>query len=535
MIKIVSDYDDTPAHLQDSNWWTKMLLEDLFFLNSVGLRFGKKGKEYRDLNWIHKELCDFIDFRTTPYLQKLILMFRDGLKSSNMRGFVAQWFLRKRVTDHPGKIFLFSGNFDLAQDHLERVVRELLENRLLRAFFGKLLPDSKKDFDVLALDKGKLRYKGLEIDLGSPEKSLTGHHYEGGINDNLVNEVNSQSEDSREKTHRRWRQQESILAEESWELVFETPWWPDDVSGRMLCPDETQQFDYSTLYRKPALKFMSDSGYYVFSCPCRNEDGEPVFPEKTDEKYLARKKKKQGEYLYNALYELQPVIEQDVVLKARWIQHYDTLPANHIRNLTIDCSGTKKKESTYTAMVLGDWDEVGTLHIPYAEKRKLDPCEVRDWALELIDMCDKEGRPITYIGIESEKYGIFLADVFKELDLEPIITLIDIHNIPKDTRLSELVAKYQDVRILSKKGLTDYEHEVKTYYRGKKKGVDILDAVQMQWRIQLLPQKLKTMWGAENLLITSKPSPPVPQDFLDQLERDRQSRIGHLQRAASTF
>lgn len=503
----------------DPQWWIDQCLNDLFFLCKFILHHGKT-KEYRDLNLIHLKLCDFLT--KNPNHQKLVLMFRDGLKSSIGRGFLIQWILRKLCKELTGKAFIYSGIVDLAEDHINRIWKELISNQLLQAFFYDYLPHKKSDFDVCS-NEG-IRFKGIEIDIGSPEKTLTGHHYELGINDNLVNEINSQSETSRKKTIGRWQEQESILSENAEEIIFETTWWPDDLAGHILDPED-QSFDYSRLYRKPYLEFLADSGYSVFSCPARDERGNPVFPEKVDNKYLERKKRKQGSYLYNALYELQPTMEKDVVFKRSWIIHYKKLPNPFIRNLVIDCAGTTEKESSYTAMSLGDWDCEGNLHLVYARKKKLDPMEVKAWALRLIEASKEEGRPVYCVGIEKEKYGIFLADLLKAEDIEPYIILIDMHSMKRKVRLDELVSKYQMGRILSRHGLKDYEKDLKTYYRGKVKDTDILDTIYYHFRIQQLPRKVKIPDFV----------PIEADDFAEQIKRIRARQGQDLREIASNF
>ena len=500
---------------KDPQWWVDMMLSDLFFLCKVVLHHGKK-KECRDLNWTHRRLCDFLDMKKNPIPQKLVLMFRDALKSTIARGKLLQWVLRKCHNKDLGKAFMFSGIVDLAEDHVDRVWKELVSNQLIQAFFYNVLPHKKSDFEMCSKDG--LRYKGVEVDVGSPEKSLTGHHYELGLIDNLVNEVNSQHAESRAKIFKRWQQLESVLIEDAEEVLFETTWWPDDLSGTILDP-EGQNFDYRKIRRKPCLEFISDMGYSVFSCPARDEAGDPVFPEKTDNKYLERKRKKQGRYLYNALYELQPIVEENMVFIPSWIIHCYELPKNYVRNLVIDCAGTTKKESTHTAMSIGDWDETGKLHIPYAYKKKLNPVAVKEWAIELIDKAKEEGRPITYVGIEKEKYGIFLADVLKMEDIEPYIVLLDIKNIPQSKRLSELVSKYETGTIVSRLGLKDYEDEVKTYYRGKEKGTDILNTIYYHFRIKILPPKIKQPEFV----------PVIAPDFARQIKRERE-RVGESAR-----
>lgn len=519
-IEIYSE-TELPDYRKNPKYWIHMILTDLFFLSKVVLHHGKK-KEYRDLNWLHKDLCDFLSFSKNPILQKLVLMFRDSLKSSIARALAMQWFLRKAYERSIGAIFIYCGVLGLTEKHAEKIWNELLRNEIIQTLFRGLIPRKKSDFDVCSKDEG-LHYRGIEIDLGSPEKSLTGCHYEGGLNDNLVNEINSTTITQRDKIFRRWQEQESILIENAWEIIFETTWWPDDLAGRILHPEGL--FDFSKIKRKPAYKFITDTGYSVFSCPARDEDGKPVFEEKVDEAYLKRKRAKQGPYLHSALYDLQPVAEEDVVLKRSWITHYKELPTPFIRNMSVDCAGTKSKESSFSAISLGDWSVFAKLYIAYAQKRKLTPMELLEWIEEVEYMSKEEGRPITYIGIEREKYGIFLADLLSSKRPDLLVVPIEIKSTPRPTRFSTLVPRYESGEILSKPGLKDYEDEVVTYYKDKVKGTDILDTIWNHFQMKLIPQKVKQPGFV----------PVIASDFEQQVRKDRESIGAGMRQIARRF
>jgi len=508
--------------MTDPQWWIDNCLSDLFFLCKQVLHHGKT-KEYRDLNWVHLELCDFLDMEKNLILQKLVLMFRDGLKSSMARAFAIQWFLKKARIKDTGAIFILSGISDLAEDHLDKIVNEIIGNELLQAYFHDCLPQKKSDFDIC--DKEKIRYKGIEIDIGSEDKSLTGHHYEGGIVDNWVNELNSSTPERRKKLIKRWQQSEALLAEKAWELIFETTWAIDDLSGIILNPEG--KFDYSKIKNKPAYRFISDMGYAVFSCPSRDEKGNPVFPEKTDEEYLARKRSKMGYYLYSALYDLQPIPDEEIKFKGSWITHYGKLPDNFIRNMVIDCAGSLDKNSPYSAISLGDWDEYATFHIPFAEKRRLTPYELLEWVIAVEQISKDEGRPIFNIGVEKEKYGIFLGSILDVKRPDLTIIRIPIKGRPRDNRISSLVPYYEGGKILSKPGLTDYEDEVRTYYKGKQAGVDILDTIFYHFEpvMKYIPKKL----------LGVKREDLAEDSFRDQLKRDRIQMNPRMRHIASNF
>lgn len=512
---------DIPKEMKNPKWWIHKSLTDLFWFCSVILHHGKIEK-YRDLNWIHKELCDFIDFRKNPLLRKLILMFRDSLKTSIAIAFIIQWFLRKCFYKQPGEIFLYAGVLDLVQKHLDRIVNEILNNELIQALFYKYIPNKKTEFDSCSIDNG-LRFNDIWLDLGSPEKSLTGGHYEGGVNDNIMNEINSATFDRRKKTVRRWQEQRPLLIKGAWELIFETTWWPDDLSGILL--NREGLFDFSKIRRKVAHRFMSEMGHEVFCCTARDEKGNPVFPEKADDEYLKNKKKEMGEYLYNSLYELQPVSEEEIVYLPKWLVHYEKLPNPFIRNLYVDCSGTKAKHSTKSALTLMDWGVDGRGYISYAHKQKLDPLELKSKILDVEQDSNEDGRPIYMCGIEKEKYGIFLADLLGAEDTRMIIRLVELKNLPRPTRLSSLIPHYQAGNILSKPGLTDYEREYHTYHLDKEREVDILDTIWGHFQIKQLPVKMEIPEFV----------PAIDDSFAAQVKRIREQQGYDLKQIARQF
>ncbi|MBA7713160.1 hypothetical protein ES703_122160 [subsurface metagenome] len=71
-----------------------------------------------------------------------------------------QWFLKKAYERDAGKGFIYSGIFDLARDHADKIIKELLGNSILQYLFYYLpvknktkpyIPHRKNDFDRLEL------------------------------------------------------------------------------------------------------------------------------------------------------------------------------------------------------------------------------------------------------------------------------------------------------------------------------------------------------------------------------------------------
>lgn len=469
-------------------------LTDLFYLESVVLRHGKK-VEYRDLNNIHKQACDFLGFATNPYPQKLLLMSRDSLKSTMGRGLMIQEFLNACVNNFEKLFAVFTGLTELSEEHLQIITREVLSNQLLQAYFRGYIPSKASDAD--SWSKDKIRYKRVGIDIGSLKKSLTGKHYAGMWTDNLVNEQNYKTETLRDSTFRTWQAGESTIAEDAWELVSETPWEADDVSGRILDPD--CKYDYRKIYRKSPARFLSNTGFAVFSCFARNKKGELNFPEKLNEAYLERKKRKMGTYLYMRMYEGQIISDENIRIKPSMINHFEQLPENYIRGMALDCSGTTHRQSSPTGMSIADWSQDGDLFIDYADKRKVIGTERLRWVADEVKRCKKEGRPIDFIYIEREKYGIEFQHILEDAELAAVVELdpndlyiitTPLRGIPRDKRHEKLIPYYENSKIYSRRGLHKYENEVRTWYKGKETNVDIIDTLFLHIANKTLPQKM---------------------------------------------
>jgi hypothetical protein len=99
--------------------------------------------------------------------------------------------------------------------------------------------------------------------------------------------------------------------------------------------------------------------------------------------------------------------------------------------------------------------------------------------------------------------------------------------MPRTTRNHSLVPHYENGDILSKPGLDDYEDEVRTYYLGKEKGVDILDTIYYHWRIKFLPARVV---GHTNQFV-----PKIVSDFERSARRDRATFVGNRQSIARMF
>ncbi len=152
--------------------------------------------------------------------------------------------------------------------------------------------------------------------------------------------------------------------------------------------------------------------------------------------------------------------------------------------------------------------------------------ELYDKMIKIYEERAEMGRPINLIGVEKEKYGIFLHDLVRVNKPGLPITLLDIKSIPRPTRNKSVIVHYESGNILSKKELLDYEDEVTTWYMDKLKGTDIFDTIYYHYQIKCVPK------------IPKEPPAFVPliaSDFAESVRRERASIGAGMQRIARSF
>ena len=509
---------DLPPYITNREEFIHKCLTDLFFLCGVVLRRGKK-VHYRDLNHIHRMLCDWLDRDPNP--QKLNLMSRESLKSMLGRGRMIQKFLDLCVQNTEALLAIITGNIQLAEKHLQAITKEILTNEYIQKYFKGFVPT--KETEAESWNKNVIRWRNTGIDIGSEKKSLTGGHYLGLWTDNFMNEINTKTFETCETSVSMWQEHESLLSEGAWELVSETPWRRNDVSGVILESDPERKFNYEKLRHKSPALFISKTGYSVFSCFARDKKGNLNFYPIHTEKYLKRKKTKQGSFIYSRMYEGQ-IIDKESHPFTGLIEHYTLDPYNYIRTLAVDCSGTLGLSSTPSAISISDTDDKGVEHIAYADKRKVTVTDLRDWIMELVKLCKEEGRPVTYVVIEREKYGISLESILSELHPDFYLWLVPLKGEPGPERRISLQKYYESGRVKSKKvssiippsypstnGLRKYENEIEEFYYGRKDNVDIIDTIFLHFKVQIIPKKMPEVPAWE---------PKIEDSFHAQAKRD---------------
>ncbi len=477
-----------PPFIKDGQDFIYWFLKDLFFVCTYVLAHNKKD-EYKDLNRIHMQLCDWLDWSedANPNLNKLLLMSRDTLKSTIGRAKMLQLLIKAMLEKDEYLIGIICGEITLSSEHLKLINWEILNNEMIQAYFFGIVPKTREEAEEMSKDR--FRWRKVGIDIGSLKKSLSGRHFRGLWFDNFMNEVNSTTSDLRRSCVDRFKSQGPLLRQDGFKLVSETPWELDDLSGEILDPEH--RFDYRRIHRKSPHIFMSKTGYSVFVCGSRNEKGAPNFPEIGGEEYLKDKRSEMGEYYYQRMYELLPISSSDLMFKRDWYTLYDELPWNFFRMIAVDCSGTTNKDSTPSAITTCDWghDKVG--YISYARKEKVKPKALFNWVCKVWDDSTEIGRKPIALLVENEKFGIYLKD---DIDLwrpDIAVQLISHRSMPRPHRMQKTAVYAEQGRFKFRHGLSQMKDEWTTYHRDKSTNCGLLDTLFSHIEGQCIPSRME--------------------------------------------
>ena len=165
-----------------------------------------------------------------------------------------------------------------------------------------------------------------------------------------------------------------------------------------------------------------------------------------------------------------------------------------------------------------EWNEDGIGHLIWADDFKIDVLELKKKVCDRHDEARDAGRPYDQVGVEWEKYGIYLVT---ELQNErPDIPLVPLRLLgrTRDDRILPLQGLYETGKFKSAEGLKKYEDQILNYRRGKKgQETGILDTIAHQLDIRLIPKKVEA------------PDPDVVRlnEFAAQIAKDRRGMPFH--------
>jgi predicted phage terminase large subunit-like protein len=258
------------------------------------------------------------------------------------------WFLGT----FPGSNVILVGYSDEFIATVGRKVRNLLQEHGEELFGVKVADDSQaaNRFIVIGPDgqEGGMRTAGIE-------GPVTGHGGDLIILDDPVKNWSQATSATTTKNMWDWYRSTLLtrLEPDGKVMLTMTRWAEHDLAGRILEADEDDEWDQ---IRIPALAEDDD--------PLGRKPGEPLWPERFDTKALARQRKAQGSWMFEAIYQGNPVPRDGEFFSrdtfAYWKPRGDQYVLDGTRSVDrADCTVFSTMDVA-TGSQTGDWSVIAT-------------------------------------------------------------------------------------------------------------------------------------------------------------------------------
>lgn len=316
---------------------------------------------YKDLIQEHKELCKFMQFNESK--SKLILMPRYSFKSSIVTIAYALW----RLGRNPDmRILIYSDSATKAQAFLQGI-KNLIMGQSEKSTFSKCFPNWQTDphsgkwnESQIIISERKESQVEPSVDTGGIETTKVGMHYDLIIFDDIVSDLNTTTKAQMDKTYECYAKSLSLLKPGGDVIITGTRWNYGDAYGRIIA-----EGSFSTFIKRAEV-----NGNYPFSSIGLTEE------------FLADKKKQQGSYQYNCLYNNSPVDDSTALFKMSEFRFYGNNIDQEKMFITCTCDPAGEGDD-FTAITVVGTDEKLRMYLLHAVNEHLKPDQIVRKILEL--------------------------------------------------------------------------------------------------------------------------------------------------------
>jgi hypothetical protein len=356
--------------------------------------------------------------------------------------------------EHPEWPFIVASySQELATD-FGQGTRDLMDSPNYRAIFKTRLRE-----DTTAKAKWMTEEGGGYTAVGVGG-AITGRGFKIGlIDDPFKNREEADSPVTRESVYKWWRstfytRQEGNTAI----IVILTRWHDDDLAGRMLKDEKEARERGETDYDKwEVLEFKAIAE--------EDEDfrkkGDALWPAKFDISKLKKTRSAIGSYEFSALYQQNPIDEENQEFKKTWFQYrtWEEVAQMDTRKFaTIDTALSRHAKSDFTGVTRNYVNYNNEWNIR-SNRYRINPKEL----IDLVFLLHEEGMEV--IGIEEGAYEAaiqpFLVEEMDKRNKFPNVVVLKHGGTMKETRIRGLIPRYERKHIFHIAGqCEDLEEEL---------------------------------------------------------------------------
>lgn len=435
------------------------------FCVAVDKRYDPQWFHY-EIAWKLEEVVRRVENGESPRLM-IFMPPRHGKSELATQKFPA-WVLGK----HPEWPFVVSSySAELAQDFGHNT-RDLMNSDEYASLFDtKLRADTQSKAKWLTEERGGYTAVGVG-------GTLTGRGFKVGIIDDPIKNREEADSDTIRENVWKWYTSTFVTREEGAGaiIVILTRWHDDDLAGRLLAKaEEDPEADQWEVLQFPALAEEKDE---------HRDIGEALWPAKFNREKLQQRRASIGPYEFSALYQQNPIDEENQTFKEEWFQHRTWAQVNERRVrkfATIDpqfLRPEKRRKSDHTGVIRNYVNSDNEWNIK-ATRYKLNSKGLIDLIFKLHD----EG--FEAIGIEESAYteaiAPFFEDAMKERNKFPHVVLLKHNQVQKEVRIKGLVPRYESGLVFHiNDECADLETELLRFPKAKNDDLSDAEAYQLQ-------------------------------------------------------
>lgn len=338
----------------------KKFIEELLKFKLSFFDFCKDCLGYKDMNNIHKELCEFL--QRDPNKFKLILMPRYSFKSSIATIGYSLW----KLTDNPDeRILVYSDSASKAIGFLISLKAHIVgqvANSKFREFYPGWESDLKSgkwNENQIVVSVRKTTMAEPTIDTAGTDTSLVGKHYDIIIFDDIVSDKNITTKDQMDKIVECYKKALSLLKPGGMVIITGTRWHFGDLYGRIIAENALKK-SFSIFVRNAEKD--EKYGEYPFANIGLTRE------------FLAQQKSEQGSSLYSCIYNNNPVSDETAVFKMDDFAFYGDIKSDDLY-VTATCDPAGEGED-FTAITVVGTDNNMDMHILDVVNEHLQPSEI---------------------------------------------------------------------------------------------------------------------------------------------------------------
>lgn len=205
-----------------------------------------------------------------------------------------------------------------------------------------------------------------------------------------------------------------------------------------------------------------------------DDDGELLFPERLNHKFLAAIRKSQGSYIFSNQYMNIIVPDDERRFRKEWLKYYEVVPNIAYTYGFIDPAIGQKDHHDFTGIAVVSVDRNGHWYLVHAARYRWTPSQIVE---NMFIMCKRFG--LRALGIETVAYQeallYFVSDEMRKRNTFIPVFGVTRKSVSKETRILGLVPRFEWGGISVNRGMNDFEDEYSTFPRGDHD--DILDSL----------------------------------------------------------